>query len=112
MQSIQALYQPLDESRSEIRLLEVLSSAGDGGVKCRLSVSSLEGNPTFTALSYVWGDPGVTEDIILNDEVFPVTKNLSAALKYIKAHWCSYFPDRSPSLFRLWVDAICINQKD
>lgn len=110
MQSIQAIYQPLDERRSEIRLIEILSS--DEKIQCRLSISSLKDNPEFTALSYVWGDPKVTEDIILNDELFPVTTNLGAALRYVKGHWCSTFPNRSPGLFRLWVDAICINQKD
>jgi hypothetical protein len=112
MQSMQTIYPPLDKKRSEIRLVEILSIDGDEKVQCRLSISSLEDNPTFTALSYVWGDPKVTEDIMLNDELFPGTTNLGAALKYVKAHWCSSFPDRSPGHFRLWVDAICINQKD
>jgi hypothetical protein len=112
MESMQNIHQPLDERRSEIRLIEIISSGGSGRVKCRLSVSSLEDNPEFAALSYVWGDPKVTEDIILNNEIFPVTTNLAAALKHVKAHWCNAFPDRSPGLFRIWADAICINQKD
>ena len=86
MQSIQAIYTPLYESRSEIRLVELLSDNGNDAIKCRLSISSLEDNPEFTALSYVWGDPEVTEDIFLNDKVFPVTTNLAAALKYVETH--------------------------
>ena len=111
-QSMQTMYQPLDERRSEIRLLEILSDDGDEIVQSRLSTSSLEDNPKFTALSYVWGNPKITEDILLNDELFPATVNLATALKYVKGHWCKNFPDRDPRLLRLWVDAICINQKD
>jgi Tetratricopeptide repeat/Heterokaryon incompatibility protein (HET) len=101
IQSMQTIYQSLDERRSQIRLVEILSNDGDEKVQCRLSILSLEDNPTFTALSYVWGDPKVTEDIMFNNELFPVTTNLGAALKYFKAHWCSNFPDQSPGLFRL-----------
>ncbi|PMD18652.1 HET-domain-containing protein, partial [Hyaloscypha hepaticicola] len=108
----QTMYQPLDKWRFEIRLIEILSHDDDEMVQCRLSISSLEDNPEFTALSYVWGSPKFTEDIVLNDQRFPVTVNLATALKYVKAHWRKNFPDRDPRLFRLWVDAICINQKD
>jgi tetratricopeptide (TPR) repeat protein len=111
-QSMQTMYQPLNERRSEIRLLEFLSDDGDEMVQCRLSTSSLEDNPEFTALSYVWGSPKITENVILNNELFPATVNLATALKYVKAHWCKNFPDRDPRLLRLWVDAICIDQKD
>jgi tetratricopeptide (TPR) repeat protein len=112
IQSMQTMYQPLNEGRSEIRLIEILSDDGDAIVQCRLSISSVEDNATFAALSYVWGDPKTTEEIVLNDELFPATINLAAALKYVRAHWCNNFPDRNPKAFRLWVDAICINQKD
>ncbi|PMD61064.1 HET-domain-containing protein, partial [Hyaloscypha bicolor E] len=109
---MQTIYQPLDQRRSQIRLIEIISIGGSEKVKCKLSVSSLEDNVEFAALSYVWGDPKVTKDIILNNEIFPVTTNLAAALKHVKAHWCNAFPDRNPGLFRIWADAICINQKD
>jgi hypothetical protein len=112
MQSIQATYCPLNEGRSEIRLLEILSNDSDDVVKCRLSVSSLKDNPEFTALSYVWGDPKITGDITLNGEIFQVTTNLAAALRYVKGHWCSNFPHQDSNIFRIWVDAICINQTD
>ena len=112
IQPMQTRYPPLDEKRSEIRLIEIRSDDGVEMVECRLSISSLEDNPKFTALSYVWGSPTITEDIILNDELFPATINLAAALKYVKTHWCNNFPDRNSKSFRLWVDAICINQKD
>lgn len=50
-----AIYQHLDTSRSEIRLLEILTSEPGRPVECRLHTVSLDDNPTFEALSYVWG---------------------------------------------------------
>jgi hypothetical protein len=106
-------YEPLDSERKEIRLIEILSP----GTKtlpseCRLSTISLLESPSFAALSYVWGDSSVTENIILDGYTVPVTKNLAAALKHVKHHWQQQYPAREPSSFRIWVDAICINQKD
>jgi hypothetical protein len=68
-------YQPLDETRREIRLLRLLpingaitTSSTSGGalaaeatlpddlICCILSVASLHHEPDFEALSYVWGD--------------------------------------------------------
>lgn len=92
---------PLDESRSEIRLLEIISDGSNATVECKLSVASLKDKPAFTALSYVWGDPKVTEDIKVNNHVVPVTTNLTSALKHAKFLWSSNFPDRDPMNFRL-----------
>ena len=39
-----------------------------------------------------------------------VTVNLAGALRYVKEHWQSAFPDRDPGELRLWADAICIDQ--
>jgi hypothetical protein len=110
--SNQGLYQPLDEARREIRLVEVLSADGDDKVKCRLRAVSLEDRPQFSALSYVWGDPQITEDIELNSQTFAVNANLAYALKFVKNHWQAQFPLRDKAQFRLWADGICINQQD
>jgi len=60
----------------------------------------------FVALSYCWGPPGVTKHIIVNDITVNVQENLEAALRMLRdgqslASYC-----------KLWVDALCINQKD
>lgn len=106
-----SLYQPLDKARHEIRLLE-LAQHDDGTACYRLHVTSIDENPTFTALSYVWGDPNVTKDIIIDGYKLAITTNLASALRHVKSHWQKAFPDRDPSEFRLWADAICINQPD
>ncbi|RFU30889.1 hypothetical protein B7463_g5465, partial [Scytalidium lignicola] len=104
-------YKPLDKSKSEIRLLEILNVSEKATI-CQLHIVSLPSAPVFTALSYVWGDPRVTENIFLGGNLIAVTINLAAALKSVKKHWQKVFPERDPSLFRLWVDAICVNQEN
>ena len=60
----------------------------------------------FMALSYTWGDPSITQEIVVNGTSVRVTKNVESCLKifrdkpYIKNGW------------KLWIDALCINQKD
>ncbi|KAF2434246.1 HET-domain-containing protein [Tothia fuscella] len=60
----------------------------------------------YAALSYVWGDENVTRTIILNDQEVQVTANLAQALQAFRDD--EEFDHR----FKLWVDALCINQKD
>ena len=105
-----SLYSPLNESLLEIRPLEIVSAPDDGKIQCKLSVVSLKTNPAFTALSYVWGDAKITKEILLDGQTVQVTSNLAGALEYVKQHWCRAFVGRDPVEFRLWVDAVCINQ--
>jgi len=60
----------------------------------------------YLALSYTWGGSKAMQKIIVNDDPVLVTENLGQALHvlrdkhYIKDGW------------KLWIDALCINQKD
>jgi hypothetical protein len=108
----QGLYRQLRKEDDEIRLIEVSLCSSGTNVQCELVTVSLHNNPEFTALSYVWGDPTVTEQILLDGNLFPVTVNLATALRYVKEQWHNEFPDRNPKSFRLWADAISINQED
>ena len=58
--------------------------------------------PPYEALSYVWGDPEKTLPIFIDERRFNVTENLHAALRRL----------RDCSIEWVWVDAICINQRD
>ncbi|KAI0012253.1 heterokaryon incompatibility protein-domain-containing protein [Xylariaceae sp. FL0662B] len=129
------LYKSLDASTDEFRLLEILrakvrndddgsdGSSGDEIVSCRLFTTPLSESIRYAALSYVWGDASVTEDIIVNGTIVPVTVNLAAALKRLRNNDIlvdSETGDEAdednnsgrPRLLPLWVDAICINQND
>ncbi|KUJ13434.1 HET-domain-containing protein [Mollisia scopiformis] len=108
---VSSFYQHLNVMKSEIRLLEILQNTSNDAAY-RLSTVSLDDSPNFTALSYVWGDAAVTDDIVVNDATVPVTVNLSSALKHVSKHWQKTFQDRNSNSFRLWVDALCINQLD
>ena len=60
----------------------------------------------YAALSYVWGRTDDTETIILNGNKLKVQRNLEHALRALSSR--AEFNGR----YMLWVDAICINQKD
>lgn len=94
----------------EIRLLSLQRPASNSeDVRCDLEVVSLDDNPNFTAMSYHWGDPSNRKDIILSGKKFAVTVNLYNALRTWRGSFWNIIPDKP---LRLWVDAVCINQRD
>lgn len=98
-----SLYSPLATSGS-IRLLILLPrKEPDDNIECTLSQVLLDDNPVYDALSYVWGDEMATDSILVNKKPFQTTKNLRNALSLIR---------RAAQPIILWVDAICINQRD
>ncbi|KAJ5986574.1 hypothetical protein N7451_010939 [Penicillium sp. IBT 35674x] len=54
-------------------------------------------------LSYAWGAPGSTRNILLNDRLIPIRENLEAALRQLRRR------DRPRTM---WVDGICIDQSN
>ncbi|KAH8599334.1 heterokaryon incompatibility protein-domain-containing protein [Bisporella sp. PMI_857] len=87
-----------------IRLITLLPGLDRAPVVCELATfESHEEALPYEALSYTWGDPSVTAPIILNHQKFRVTVNLQHALQDLR------YPNRPRTL---WIDAVCINQKD
>ncbi|KAF1820638.1 HET-domain-containing protein [Dissoconium aciculare CBS 342.82] len=89
----------------DIRLLKLLP--GDAGTQicCEVIVVSLDSNPTYTALSYAWGNPPAGRVISLNGRQTKIRKNLWRFL-----HQARSLPD---ALFEyIWIDALCVNQVD
>ena len=81
----------------------MLPAAERRPLSCSLDVVSLESKPEYETLSYVWGDPSLSNEILVNGCVINITKNLHTALWYL----------RSPDVPRvIWADGICINQLD
>ncbi|KAF8861593.1 HET-domain-containing protein [Acephala macrosclerotiorum] len=101
-------YSSLPPEGDTIRLLRLLPNEDEAApLQCELCNYSLQklGPRThlYEALSYVWGSPHVTRPIYLGKNLFSVTVNLHAALLRLRDH----------SFERIiWVDAICINQKN
>jgi len=60
----------------------------------------------YAALSYVWGDENMTSKIVVNGQEIQVTRNLEVALRALRGR-----PDFEAG-YKLWVDALCINQAD
>jgi hypothetical protein len=84
---VQQLYEPLGKNTDEIRLLEILPSLDDSSlIEIRLIKYSLVDDLKYVALSYVWGDASITEDIIVNGHTLAVTTNLAAALRSFRGH--------------------------
>ena len=71
--------------------------------RCQIRSVSLESRPSFTALSYTWGNPDRTRPIVLSNLEFLTTESLAIALLHIQD------PVKP---ITLWIDQICINQED
>ncbi|KAI1173328.1 heterokaryon incompatibility protein-domain-containing protein [Nemania sp. FL0916] len=117
------LYTPINHYQTRIIQLYNDSGFSDSPLRCGLHIADLlhpkfEGvgirgftNDTdrfirYDALSYTWGDGKTTQIITCNGLDFPITENLSQALRALRA---SQYPGENRYL---WVDAICINQAD
>ncbi|KAI1640692.1 heterokaryon incompatibility protein-domain-containing protein [Biscogniauxia mediterranea] len=89
---------------TDIRIMTLLpSSKFNAPIECRLEHVTLQPGVDYEAISYNWGDPKITEPIVLDGQSYPVTVNICAALRYIRL---------KDTPRKLWVDSICINQKD
>lgn len=101
-------YSPLSLKPNGIRLLRLMPAEDETApIRCQLFNYSLhesaQATHLYEALSYVWGDPDKVLPIFIGDHRFNVTENLHAALLRL----------RNRNLERIiWVDAVCINQKD
>ena len=112
-------YEPLNPNRREIRLLYLhggatLTATNADGVRETLLQATLKHvslsppdsstpPPQFAALSYCWGDPSRTQPILVDGCVIHITESLHSAL--VRLSGAEY-------VLPLWVDAVCINQRD
>ena len=96
------IYQPLEHR--EIRIIALAPGKWDDEIECSLKTLSLDDDPSYEALSYVWGDPKLRKKtILLQRQCFQVTPSLESALRHL----------RHEDFERtMWVDAVCINQRD
>lgn len=92
-----------DLHRNEIRLVKLLPGQWSDKICCQLYHTPLANRPSYKALSYAWGSPRATRPILVNGHQHSVTVNLECALRRLR---------RTDSDLILWVDALCINQKN
>ena len=63
--------------------------------------ATAKSNPTYEAISYVWGEPVFNDILYSSKGCFKITASLAAALRHFR------LPNKTR---RLWADAVCINQ--
>lgn len=100
-------YTPLDTQKNEIRLLYLqphnANEDSTSEICCTFEHVSLNEQPKFEALSYVWGAQATPCNVLVGHSRIAVTKNLFTALYYLRKY---------DAVRVLWVDALCINQDD
>jgi hypothetical protein len=101
---IKELYLPLDGIIKQIRLLSILPAAHfTDQVSCTLTIVPIHQCAEYEALSYCWGDPNITEPIIVSGHTLNLTTNLASAIRHLR---------RTDQPRLMWIDAVCINQAD
>lgn len=104
-------YPPLDQEKSQFRLLQILPQP-DSTLQYSLSTFDIAECPSYITLSYVWGDDEPSHSIILNGQPFLIRNNLNDALPRLARLGrpkCSAFRREER---HFWIDAICIDQGD
>ncbi|WPB06863.1 uncharacterized protein RHO25_011523 [Cercospora beticola] len=99
-------YKSLCSDCQEFRLLDVQPAEfWDALVVCTLRHASLKGArmPKYESISYVWGDAKELETLVIDGETYKYSASCVAALRRT----------RFSSVIRtVWIDAVCINQKN
>ena len=91
-------YSPLREG--SIRLIRLVSIAPE--VIIGFETVTLDSSPIYNALSYTWGEPVFSRRISIQGQYLNVTPGLRDCFQNLREH----------TGMRIWIDALCINQKD
>lgn len=99
----------LDSEDHQVRILVVEpASSADEPIVCSLVTTPLSSAPPFDALSYCWGAETSREvlriDGLLGGDL-SVSRSVVAALRRLR-------PKEQASKLAIWIDQICINQRD
>lgn len=106
-------YESLPEPDGSIRLLEIVPGEESSALHCKLSIRNLAQVPRYAAISYNWGaapsksNPGRT--ISIDGKATTVRENCYQALYQVRLNLYHLLGLR---LKYIWIDSICINQKD
>ncbi|KAH8602297.1 heterokaryon incompatibility protein-domain-containing protein, partial [Bisporella sp. PMI_857] len=95
-------YELLD-AKSDLRLLILEMGGTSDPIKCRLVRARFARRPFYEALSYTWGSADQKKQIWLHGQRTDVRSNLWSALFKLR---------RNDKNRLLWVDALCINQRN
>ncbi|KAJ9611376.1 hypothetical protein H2200_004560 [Cladophialophora chaetospira] len=87
----------------EIRLLVLKPGLPMYTLECELIHVRLCDNPSFEAISYAWESEALPRTIYCSERPLHITENLFLALQHFRLSTAERI---------LWVDALCINQRD
>jgi hypothetical protein len=113
-------HETLDTSNPQIRLIHLVQEE-DGTVNFRVEVHDFDEHlPPYNALSYTWGPPLPTREILVNKKSFVVRENLCWFLECMQRGRWTHVTDKTTFPLRniavptmlLWVDQLCINQSE
>ena len=89
-----------------IRTITLLPTPDQDKLSCHLQAHSLDDDDVpYEALSYLWGHHGYAQTIVCNGRCLSISQNLYGFLDRLRVN-------KALTPARLWIDAICINQKD
>jgi hypothetical protein len=103
-------HKPLEQP-DHVRLILLLPGTFDEPLSCRLLHCQRTPTIPYTALSYVWGDSGFSDTLLVRGETahedaimpYMITRSLHKALQSLRPLYEPLF---------VWTDQICINQLD
>lgn len=102
--STSSIYGSLNPAAREIRLLRIEPGPMfDSPIVCTLYAVSLDDEPSYECLSYVWGNQDHKRVVTVNNFEMPVGDNLELAMRRVR---------RTDRPLIIWIDALSINQKD
>ncbi|GMG06298.1 unnamed protein product [Aspergillus oryzae] len=97
------VWKPLKEPARQIRLLHLLPGTGIEDLRGDLMIAAITDRVKYDAISYTWGSALQPFTLHTTEGNIPITTSLYVALMRMRKH---------KEAIWLWVDAVCINQKD
>jgi len=95
------------KTERQIRLLHLSQRSESAGVVYRFSTHAIESLPSYTALSYTWGDPAPVAKLHLSSgRYLNVAQNLADFLSTV----LDLRTNTNKAMDMFWIDALCIDQ--
>lgn len=85
------------------RVLHIMPGRRDETIVCNIHMINLDESPTYEAVSYCWGDPKPSSQIILDGRRAYISLNLCKALQELRL---------TTEMRVLWADALSIDQSN
>jgi hypothetical protein len=98
-------WQPLDNTRREIRVLDLDAGGGESSLRGNLRHISLNASKRtqYETVSYAWGERTLFKTILIGDKTMSIPTSAASAL------CCMRLSEQNRTL---WIDCVCINQDD